>query len=270
MKRVWILLFMMWVAPAFAAPAATPPVYDDYRAVLMAFVDEDGLVDYNGLRAQRAYLDDFVIYLAAVDPKAYATWSRNDQIAFWINAYNALTLRAIIDHYPINPATPNGSYPRNSIRQIPGVWDQARVTVMGESITLQYIEAKILRRDFSEPRFHLALVCAAMSCPTLRNEPYEGATLIDQLDEQGRAFLTDFRYFHMDAARQTVRVSEMFRWYADDFASPTVVRTDKAAVERSAIVSFASKYLSRDEIGFLTTAHIEYAPYDWTLNEQPR
>ena len=271
MKLICLLLITLLVAPAtHAAPASTAPVYDDYRAVLMGFVDENGLVDYEALGAQRAYLDDFVIYLASVDPKVYATWPREDQIAFWINAYNALTLRAIIDHYPINPATPNGSYPRNSIRQIPGVWDQARVTVMGESITLQYIETKYLRRDFNEPRFHLALVCAAMSCPKLRNEPYEGSKLIDQLDDQGRTFLADFRHFHMDAARQTVRVSEIFRWYADDFAAPTIARTDRAALERSAIVSFASKYLGRPEVAFLTTAHIEYAPYDWTLNEQPR
>ena len=271
MKLAWSLLIMVLAAPpGRTAPVAPAPVYDDYRAVLMGFVDENGLVDYDGLRAQRADLDDFVIYLTAVDPNAYAAWSRPDQIAFWINAYNALTLRAIIDHYPINPTTPNGSYPRNSIRQIPGVWDQARVNVMGENITLGYIETKHLRRDFGEPRIHVALVCAAVSCPKLRNEPYLGSTLDAQLDDQARSFLADFQHFHMDAARETVRVSEIFRWYAEDFAARNVARTDKAALERSAIVNFASRYLSRAELAFLATAHIEYAPYDWALNEQPR
>jgi hypothetical protein len=255
---------------AAARPAhAVPPRYDDYRAVLMAFVDANGLVDYAGLRAQRGDLDDFVLYLGQLDPATYGAWPEPDRIAFWINAYNALTLRAIIDHYPIDPAQPNGSYPKNSIRQIPGVWDQARVNVMGESITLQYIETKHLGRDFHEPRVHMALVCAAMSCPRLRNEPYEGAKLEAQLADQTRAFISDPRHFRIDRARGTVRASEIFRWYAEDFA-PAGTPKDRAALERSALITAAAPYLSDADRAFLKDARIEYAPYDWTLNEQPR
>lgn len=253
--------------PAGCAPAASRPSYDDYRSVLMAFVDAKGLVDYAGLKEQRVYLDDFVTYLERLDPKMCDAWSDRDKIALWINAYNALTLRAIIDHYPIAPATLNSSYPKNSIRQIPGVWDLSRVHVMGMEITLQYIETKILRRDFHEPRIHMALVCAAMSCPILRNEPYEGAKLDAQLDDQVRKFLGDPHQFHIDRAKKEVRVSEIFSWYAEDFAPKNAADTPRAG-----LVTFASKYVNAEDRSFLATNdyRITYTPYDWTLNEQPR
>src|SRR5262249_10651519 len=160
MKWGWpaaVVAVMTLCAPAGAAraPAATAPQYDDYRAALMAFVDARGLVDYAGLKEQRVYLDDFVTYLERLDPKTYDAWSARDRMALWIDVYNALTLRAIIDNYPIAPPAPNGSYPKNSIRQIKGVWDFNRVNVMGQSITLGYIETKILRHDFHDPRVHM-------------------------------------------------------------------------------------------------------------------
>ena len=265
-----IALAAAMTAHASGRDDSVGPVYGEYRAVLMGFVDARGLVDYAGLKEQRVYLDDFVTYLERLDPKIYQAWSEKEKIALWINAYNALTLRAIIDHYPIAPATLNGSYPRNSIRQIPGVWDLNRVNVMGMSITLGYIETKILRRDFHEARIHVALVCAAMSCPQLRNEPYEGKKLDAQLDDQVRKFLSDPRQFHIDRTKKEVRVSEIFRWYADDFAPASVPRGNAAAVERSALVTFASPYLKEGDRAFLAGPdyRIEYAPYDWTLNQQ--
>ena len=249
--------------------AAPAPRYDDYRSVLMAFVDARGRVDYGALRDQSGYLEDFLAYLEHLDPKTFDTWGDRDKIALWINAYNALTLRAIIDNYPINPATPNLAYPTNSIRQIHGVWDFNRVSVMGMSTTLGYIETKILRRDFHEPRIHVALVCAAVSCPILRNEPYEGAKLDAQLDDQARKFLSDPAHFRIDRAAKEVRVSEIFHWYAEDFAPKG---TPPAALEREGLRAFASPYLGADDRAFLAgdDYRITYTPYDWTLNDQPR
>jgi len=256
-------------ACAGPAPSSTVPSYDDYRGVLMGFVDDRGLVDYAGLRAQEWGLDDFVTFLETVDPGAYDRWSQKDQIAFWINAYNGLTLKAIIDHYPIDPPTPNLSYPKNSIRQIKGVWDLSRVNVMGQQMTLGYIETKILRRDFHEPRIHMALVCAALSCPKLRREPYEGARLDAQLDDQARTFLSDPRNLRIDHAGNRVRASEIFKWYADDFL-PAPAKPDTGDRERRALAAFASKYVSDEDRAFLagTEYRIEYVTYDWTLNEQ--
>lgn len=250
-----------------AAPPA-PPAYDDYRAALMAFVDADGLVDYTGLKDQRSYLDDFITTLEQMDPKAYEAWSENDKIALWINAYNALTLRTVIDHYPINPARLNGSYPQNSIRQIPGEWDFNKVNVMGQTITLGYIETKILRRDFHEPRVFMALVPGAVDGPPLRNEPYQGAKLDAQLDDQTRRFLADPRHFQIDRTRKEVRVSEIFRRYVEDFATGVVI--PPFTRESYAVDKFAGPYLNDSDRAFLREARITFAVYDWTLNQQPQ
>jgi len=130
--------------------------------------------------------------------------------------------------------------------------------------------AAALQFSIREPRIHVALVCAAVSCPKLRSEPYEGGKLNAQLDDQVRGFLSDPRHFRIDQKNHKVRVSEIFRWYAEDFAPSGAAPKDKAAQERSALVNFASAYLSKDEQVFLRNAAIEYAPYDWSLNEQPR
>ncbi len=251
-----------------ATPASPPPQYDDYRAALMAFVDANGLVDYAGLKDQRSYLDDFVTTLEQLDPKAYEAWSENDKIALWINAYNALTIRAVIDHYPINPARLNGSYPKNSIRQLPGEWDFNKVNVMGQSITLGYIETKILRRDFHEPRVYMAIVPGALASPMLRNEPYEGAKLDAQLDDQARKFMADPRHFQVDRTAKEVRVSEIFRRYVEDFA--TAVIPAPYTRESYTIDKLAGPYLNDADRAFLRDARVRFVPYDWTLNQQPQ
>lgn len=259
MKR-WLTAILI-VSVGAARVHAAPPVYDDYRAVLMAFVDDGGLVDYRAL-FNHAFddLEDFTRYLAELNPRDYDAWSARDRLAFWINTYNALTLRAVI-HNPVNGG------PVRSIRDIPGVWDQMPFVVMGKPITLDEIENQKLRA-FKEPRVHMALVCAAMGCPKLRREPYEGAKLEAQLDDQVRDFLADPRHFYPDRARGTVRVSEIFKWYAGDFAPVSVA--SKAPRVDMAVRNFAAPYLNEADREFLEHARIEYTPYDWTLNEQPR
>jgi hypothetical protein len=109
---------------------------EDYHAVLAAFVDTQGLVDYQALRANRQGLDAFATALGTLPPAVYSNWNRKDQIAFWINAYNALTLEAIVDHYPIQASLLKSAvFPRNSIRQIPGVWTELRFEVVGKQVS---------------------------------------------------------------------------------------------------------------------------------------
>jgi len=271
LPAIVVAVMILWVAVGGAcAPAATPPQYDDYRAALLAFVDAHGLVDYAGLKEQRGDLDDFLTYLERLDPKTYDAWKMRDKMALWINAYNALTLHAVIDNYPIVPAIPNGSYPANSLKQIHGVWDFNRVKVMGQELTLGYIETKILRRDFHDARFHVALTDAAVSSPALRNEPYEGSKLDAQLDDQARRFFADPRQFRIDRGASEVSVSEMFRQYAEDFAPADAPRTPPTALQRAGLCAFASRYMSADDRGFLTGAGVTFIPFDWTLNEQSR
>ncbi|MHC4703653.1 MAG: DUF547 domain-containing protein, partial [Planctomycetota bacterium] len=163
--------------PANQAGQAKVQVFDysDYDSVLKAFVNDKAMVNYAGLKAKRRQLDEFAASMGKLTSEAYENWNDKDKVAFWLNAYNALTLKAIIDNYPIKSSFFRSRvYPKNSIRQIPGVWKKMTFKVMGKDLTLNHIEHEILRKKFDEPRIHMAMVCAAMGCPPLRYEPYRG------------------------------------------------------------------------------------------------
>jgi hypothetical protein len=128
-------------------------LYDDYAFILKTYVNDEGMVNYKGLKADRSRLDAFVQSLAKIKPHDYEQGSKEDKIAFWINAYNGLTLIAIIDNYPIRSSFVTSlAYPKNSIRQISGVWTELTFNVMGKPMTLDEIEHERLRKDFNEPQ----------------------------------------------------------------------------------------------------------------------
>jgi hypothetical protein len=247
--------------------------YDDYAVVLRAYVNDQGMVNYRGLRADRKNLDSFAVALETLDTKIYHRWTDREKIAFWLNAYNALTLKAIVTHYPIQPYFfASLRFPKNSIRQIPGVWDKLRFGVMGRKMTLDEIEHEVLRKEFSEPRIHMALVCAAMGCPPLRNEPYLGDQLDAQLRDQTRRFLQNPLEFRIDQGRGRVHLSSIFKWFGEDFVK-TYGTGEKFAGHNSteqAVLNFVSQYLDGEGRQYLATRRydIEYLNYDWSLNEQ--
>jgi hypothetical protein len=270
------------MCPLVSANASDPagnakPAYDDYAVVLARHVDDNGLVDYAGLKKARAPLDGFVKGLARADRAAYDSWPAAERIAWWINAYNALTLRAVIDHYPIEGAVTGGTgagsdYPQNSIRRIPGVWDKLEFEVMATRMTLDHIEHKILRAGFKEPRIHAALVCAAISCPPLRREPFTGARLDNQLDDQVRRFLSRRGSFQIDREKGAVHLSSIFDWFGEDFAgfAGAVSVAGGLGAKEKAVLGFAAKYLDGGDRDYIAAGKytVTYTPYDWTLNER--
>lgn len=250
--------------------------YDDYAAVLKKHVDAQGMVHYAGLKADRSRLDRFARALARVDPKAYKKWSRGEKIAFWTNAYNALTLKLIVDHYPIKPGLVSGiAYPKNSIQQIPGRWSKIQYRLLGRKMTLNQIEHEMLRGKFDEPRVHVSLVCAAKGCPPLRNEPYVGKKLDRQFADQARKFLADPRRFRIDRDAGKVYLSSIFQWFGKDFVGkyePTKGFAGRDKPTR-AVLNFVSKSLPADaakDKKFLREGKykIVYLKYDWSLNER--
>ncbi len=252
---------------------ATDPFYEDYAAVLATHVNQPGLVNYRGLKANPQRLHAFLAALADLSPETYKNGGEPEKIALWLNAYNALTLKAIIDHFPIRASLFKSLvYPRNSIRQIPGVWDGLRFPVMGKQMTLDEIEHGVLRKEFNEPRIHLALVCAALGCPPLRTEPYEGAKLDRQLDDQARVFLANPKKFRIDRGQGTVYLSPIFKWFGGDFVK--TFGTDQAfkafSPEERAVLNFITPHLAAADRDYLLQGKyaISYLDYDWSLNEQ--
>ena len=274
----------------YATVSATPTAagrdaftWDDYAAVLDAHVNDRGMVDYAGLKANRGRLDKAVRAMAALDLETYRGWNEDRRLAFWINAYNALTLKVIVDRYPIEAGLLSGlAYPKNSIRQIPGVWTKIEFLVMGRKLTLDEIEHAIMRGQdkkrvetfgrFDEPRIHMALVCAAMSCPPLRGEPFRGDELDAQLDDRTKRFLADAKKFRIDRDAGVVHLSSIFKWFGGDFA-PTY--TPKAGFESGgdaaerAVLRFVAGYLPKEDADYLKRGDydVKYLDYDWSLNE---
>ena len=238
-----------------------PFSYEDYATVLKTYVNDNGLVDYVGLQANRQLLDRFNQSLAAVTPDTYASWSEPEQIAFWMNAYNSLTLQSIIDTEPIV----------KSIRKIPGVWNKRKFAIAGDTKTLDNIEHDTLRKDFNEPRLHFALVCAAISCPPLLDEPYLAETLDEQLDERVNKFINSSHGFKIDRQKNKVHLSSIFKWYGQDW-QPAYDVEDKFAGndKQKAVLNFLSEYLNADDLQYLELGDykVSHLDYDWSLNRQ--
>ncbi len=241
-----------------------------YAVTLRRYVNEQGLVNYQALQADRAQLDAFAANAGALDASVYASWPETEKIAFLVNAYNALTLEAILANYPIKSSLAGTLAPKNSIRQIPGVWDKLEFQLLGKPATLDVIEHQMLRKQFNEPRIHLALVCASIGCPTLRNEPYEAARLNEQLDDQTRKLLADASKFKLDRQARIVHLSPLFKWYGGDFVKRYAAQqpAGHSDAERAVLNYFGSLLALADREWLSREAYeIKYLDYDWSLNE---
>ena len=215
------------------------------------------------LQRDPAQLDRYLQALADLSPARFASWPEAEQIALLINAYNALTLRSIIDHDPIRP----------SIKAIPGVWKLRRHPLLGQRLTLDEIEHRILRREYNEPRIHAALVCAAISCPPLRREAFTGPQLDRQLEDQTNRWLASAVGLRIGRAARDVAISPIFQWFAEDWprADPDADPVPGHEKE-SAVLHFIARHRPVAERQLLLEGayRLRYLPYNWDLNRQTR
>jgi hypothetical protein len=242
-----------------AGPAAAQGLdHSALDAVLRRNVAADG-VRYAALAADRGGLDQYLARVGAVTDSAYRSWPRSEQLAYLINSYNAIVLRQVLDAYPIKRSLAPAALvrPANSVWQIAGFFGGTRHNVAGQRLTLDDIEHKLLRATLKEPRIHAALVCAAVSCPPLRAEAYRADRIEAQLDDQMRRFLADPKRNRVDRARGEVRLSEIFKWFAEDFGGA------------DGIIPFVARYMDAPTRAWLNAGRVRvtYFDYDWNLND---
>lgn len=227
----------------------------------------DGFVYYRALKQDRRLLDAYVNGLASVSIEAA---SRAEQVAFWLNAYNALVLRTVIDHYPIPQRSRD--YPPGSIRQIPGAFERLPHRVAGRPVTLDQIEQTILP-GFGDPRVYFALGRGSVGGGRLRSEAFTGARLEGQLTDVAHECISRAQCVAIDRTLGKMTISSIFSWRAKEFSS---AYADKAAalfsarspIERAAL-AFVEPRLLTTERDFLARNEfaVEYAPFDWSLND---
>ena len=247
-------LLRRWLGPPEVSAAETysdataGAVFDHSRfdALLRAHVDADGLVDYARLRTREAELDAYVGSLAAA---RFEELGRDEKLALLINAYNAFTLRLVLDHWPLT-----------SIRDIPAEqrWDARRWRLDGETLSLNQIEHERIRPRFREPRIHFALVCAARGCPPLRAEAYTGARLEAQLADQARRVHSDGRWLRFDPSTGSCASPS-----STTGTGPTSGRPQSSVPVRRPARSPVRAALDAGQ-----RVEVLWIPYDWSLNRR--
>ena len=216
-------------------------------SLLRQYVDGKGMVDYQAFAKDKKRLDNYLDILQKSGPSD--EWSEDEQLSYWINAYNAFTIRLIIDHYPVESIKDIGS--KIQIPFVNTAWDIKFINISGKELSLNNIEHNIIRQNFDEPRIHFALVCAAKSCPKLRNEVYTAKDLDEQLTDQAKSFLSNPSKNKI--SENEIEISKIFSWYGGDFT------------KEGKLINFLNKY---SDTKIAVDAKKSFKKYDWSLNEQ--
>ncbi|HIJ56889.1 MAG TPA: DUF547 domain-containing protein [Deltaproteobacteria bacterium] len=236
-----LLISVLLVRLGGAHAAVDHSIYGD---LLRRYV-KDGVVDYAGFKRNEARLDQ---YLKVLENTKTESLDRNDQFAFYVNAYNAWTIKLILSGYPgIDSIKDLGNLLKSP-------WKKKIARIDGDIVTLDHIEHNVLRPRYKDPRVHFAINCASKSCPPLISEPYNGAVLEQQLDAVVRAFLNDRKQNRLEG--NTLYASKIFKWFEDDFNKD--------------IMGFFLKYTEgafrKDLAANRDKIRIKFLDYDWSLN----
>ena len=228
---------------------AGPAAYD---AVLKKYVDpKTGHIAYAALKANKSDMTAFKKFMdwqATADVKAM---SKEEAIAFYINAYNSCCIQTILDHYPVH--TPN---------DVPGFFDKLKFKVGGEELTISAIEYDRLIANYKDMRAHFAVVCADRGCQPLKPSAWTGATLNDDLEAAGKQFAGNKKYFFVDQEKGEIHISKIFEWYGEKFTKDPERPAAKPEL-------FVLPYVSAEDKALLESGKykLKIIEWDWTLNE---
>ncbi len=236
MRKIIIITCLLFIS--VQAQAQT----DVFDALLKTYVDKKGNVDYRGLRKNRALLDIYLKHLEKTIPGK--RWSSNKAKAFWINAYNAYTIKLILDSYPLKKITDIKRKGRNA-------WKIEMAVIGKKAYSLDYIEHKILRRWYDDPRIHAGINAASISGPQFVNFAFTEKNINSKLEELMKRFINDPTKNVIELDK--VAVSKIFEWYQEDFTI------------KSTLIDYINKY---SKVKANDNAEVVYLDYDWNLNEK--
>ncbi len=211
------------------------PDHTPWNQLLQKHVSATGKVNYAGLKKDKAQLEAYLAELAKYPVQA--NWPRAHKMAYWINAYNAFTVKLIVDNYPVK-----------SIMDLHGgkAWDVKWIKLGDKTYSLNNIENDILRPKYKDARIHFAVNCAARSCPPLLNKAFTGQNLETLLEQQTKKFINNAGFNNLKS--DNIKISKIFEWYAGDFGK---------------IQEYIAKYA---KVGVKSSAKVSYHEYDWALN----
>ncbi|MEO1712691.1 MAG: DUF547 domain-containing protein [Bacteroidota bacterium] len=223
-----------------------PVTHELWDSLVQKHVSPQGWVDYEGFLADSLRVNSYLDLLSQNHPNK-KNWTEDEQLAYWINAYNAYTVKLVMDHYPVASIKDI----KNGIPFVNTVWDIKFIEIEGATYDLNNIEHGIIREQFAEPRIHFAVNCASHSCPKLSNRAFTAKNLDAQLEQAARDFLADTGKNRIRP--EEVELSKIFSWYRTDF--------NKVSDQ---ITEFINPFT---DVDVRPDASVEYLDYDWSLND---
>jgi hypothetical protein len=221
-----------------AQSADTPPSHAEWDSLLSNYVADNGLVDYAGFQKDRTRLEEYLISLGNHIPGK--NWTRQEQLAYFINLYNAATVQLILEHFPVE-----------SIKDISRPWGREFIQVGGDRLSLGAVEHRILRK-LGDPRIHFAINCASYSCPKLLPFAFTADALETQLELATRGFINDPE--RNSISPEKAAISRIFKWYRKDFTS-----------NQTSLIDYINSYLTNP---IPEDTPVSFLSYDWSLNKQ--
>jgi Protein of unknown function, DUF547 len=220
-----------------------------YDSLLRKYVNNDGFVDYKGFIKDSVQFNSYLDLLSKNHPND-KNWSREERLAYWINAYNAFTIKLICKNYPIASIKDI----KKGLPFVSDTWTIDFIKIEGKVYSLNNIEHNIIRPKFKEPRIHFAINCASYSCAPLRNEAFMADKLEAQLDDVAKKFINANSFRNKIVSSKKGELSKYFTWFAGDFKE-----------KEPSVIAFINKYA---DIKLDENASIDYVDYNWNLNEQ--
>jgi len=250
--------------------ALRPFAHEEYASVLVRFLDREGRVDYDALRAHPEALDRYYFLVSRYSPDSHPVLfpTDEDRLAYWLNAYNAVVLKTMISHDSVRSV--KDIRPRFPLSLLPGksgFFLFQRVTLGGKTTSLHFIKNWVIRKRFGDPRVHFALSSASLGGPRLARRPFGAARLDEQLDEAAHAFVAEERNVRVDDAERVVYLSSIFNWNRDDFVE---WYRDRFPGHEPTLLRYVALYASDGKaaaIGRAAPYEVRFNAYDWRLDD---